>query len=534
MATYSDAYSAIADLNLWFKQRDDDALVLADIPSLLPLRWTDFKDNWEFIKEDLENKLNNSFDPDLAATQLQTMTDFINSQRTAAVVVNPFDDSTILNRFYAIFDLVGVNSLELSTEEEQIIEDEKSRVEAFIRTDFEEIRDAIAKERDDLADIVGLTDADYNRIYDRSAVPEQITVTLADIELMKQLMDSIISVEFILANSFSLEPDLIDPFVLARQNANNSEIEIGNYSSGVLVRLEYGQSLQQLAGIHLGDPDKWIDIAIANGLKAPYIDEIGEKLSLLSNGDGNQINLASTDTEGESNLDKLFIGQVILLKSDTEKFSDQRIILNIKVIPISGELVLELDGEPDLNRYKINEDAHIRVFKPNTINSNFFILIPSEDPLPDSRKSEEPFFLKNAGEDEKRAKIDLALSNTADLIFTSTDDVQLSYGLDNAVQAVQLKISIQQGSLSRHRDFGLIDITGRTNQNISQLKNVLTSSIVEQIAADDRFDRIERLNIRQLLTNDDLGTAPSGFAIELSVRLAGSGRVIPISFTVSK
>ena len=83
-------YAAMADLNLWYKQSDGDKYMLSDIPSIISLRWKVFKDTWEFIKEDLEKRTQESFDPDLLVQNIADMTNFIDSQRTSTSVVNPF------------------------------------------------------------------------------------------------------------------------------------------------------------------------------------------------------------------------------------------------------------------------------------------------------------------------------------------------------------------------------------------------------------------------------------------------------------
>ena len=56
---------------------------------------------------------------------------------------------------------------------------------------------------------------------------------------MFELQESIKAVNFILANSFSLDTSAVDPFALARQNANNPDIDINDYFSGSLVKLNY-------------------------------------------------------------------------------------------------------------------------------------------------------------------------------------------------------------------------------------------------------------------------------------------------------
>src|SRR5690606_33345440 len=156
----------------------------------------------------------------------------------------------------------------------------------------------------------------------------QISATITDANYMLTVQEGIKSVDYILANYFANEA-AIDPFALARANADNPDINIDQYSSGRLVKLEYGEDLQSLAYKHLGDADRWIDIAIANGLKPPYLDEVGERIPLIANGDGNQINLSGTDINGNLNIDKLYINQVIFIKSDIEVSADQRKIINL-------------------------------------------------------------------------------------------------------------------------------------------------------------------------------------------------------------
>ena len=54
-ATLKDSYQGIADVNLWLKTRTGDTLYLSDIPSVIPLRWPYFRDNWDFIKQNIIN-----------------------------------------------------------------------------------------------------------------------------------------------------------------------------------------------------------------------------------------------------------------------------------------------------------------------------------------------------------------------------------------------------------------------------------------------------------------------------------------------
>lgn len=528
---FENSLSSLSELDLWYKLQTGETLKLSDVPEIINLRWNYFRDNWEKIRQRYVESISTYPDSDLLRTHIDTFSEFVASQRASMSSRNPFDSDNIIIRFYTIFDTTDLNSVQLSFEERKIIDEKKRRIGAYTRGNFLEIREQLKAERDNIADKVGTTDPDYNRIFNRSSQPARVDIRNRDINRMHELQEAIKSVDFILANSFSLEENIVDPFALARQNANNPEIDIPTYFSGQLVKLNYEESLQSLANRTLGDPNKWIDIAITNGLKPPYIDEVGEKIPLISNASGNQLNIAETNVDNEFNSDKLSVGQILLLQSDVETFPEQRVIGNIREVPVSGEIILELEGEPNLDRYKVSENAHIRIFKPNTVNSSFLVMIPSLTEIEDTLENDIPWFLKGKDGVEKRQKVDLNIGENGDLSFGPTGDLQLSFGLTNAIQAVRLKMSVELGELRRHSDFGLPPVVGLKNTQVGNVRKILTDSINRMISEDERFSTIERLDVAYRGKANN--TAPSLVSVDLIVRLAGTGQLIPINFEVN-
>jgi hypothetical protein len=529
---FEGSLSGLSRLDLWYKVTGNEELYLSDITEIIRLRWPYFRDNWEFLKDKYLGLMKTYSDPKLLQTQINNFSEFVESQRNSKTNKNPFENSDIIPRFYSIFDSTTINSVSLTYEERQIVENKKREVNAYTRGDFLAIRDQLAKERDQIADRDGTTDPDYNRVFNRSPLEARVDINNKDINKMYQLQEAIKSTDFILANSFSLSTATIDPFALAKSNANNPAIDIQSYSSGYLTKLNYGEDLQALAARTLDSPDKWIDIAITNGLKAPYIDEVGERLFLISNASGNQINIAETDINNNLNIDKLSIGQVVLLQSTTQTFPEQRTIQNITQVPISGEIIIELAGESNLDRYKLSESAYVRVFKPNTINSSFYIMIPSTLPLDDTSKSDTPWFLQGSDGTDKRQKVDLNIDENGDLNFNSTGDLQLSYAMTNAVQAIKLKMMVEAGELRRHPEFGLNPVVGLTNANIALTRQILTNSISKMIQADERFASIDTLDITYGTGVDS--NFPTVININLIVKLAGSGQLLPVTFSINK
>jgi len=525
MSAIGTAFKNLGELRIWFNDKSGAALTLADMPEVIPLRWTYFRDNWEFILDSLTARLSTYAYPDILGDQINSLGNLIRIQRNdTSKHINPFLRSNILNTYYAVWENIDFTGIPPTKEENLLVNNKLLRIRRFIKTDFLSIRQSLVDGRNEIADTVGLLDIDYNTAFDRSSTAQLRDARIKDITDMQTLQQAIMSVDFILANTASLSTTTVDPFALARANANNPDINIQTGLSGQLVRMFFGDDLQAIAVRYLGDSERWIEIAIANGLKPPYIDEIGKAIPIISNGSDSRLNIAKLDGLGMPNIEKLYINQVVFLQSTTVKFPDQRSIINIKEIPISGEIVVELSGEANLDVYKTIDGAYVRVFKPNTINSNFLIMLPQPDRISQSSTKETPFFLASKSEDEKRAGVDLLLNTTNDLVFTASGDFQLNFGLANAMQAMQLKMLSEKGQSFRHPNFGLPSVIGVKATDPNNIKDVLITGINSMVAADSRFSRIETLDV-----SVDQGSA----IISLVVKLAGSGSLLPINFVVN-
>lgn len=521
----STGFSGISDLNLWFKLKEGSDLYLSDLQAIIKLRFPYIVENWQIIKGKLLDELSSYGDPFRLQKEVDSFSSLVATQLAGSSVIP--SETSLLSKFYTIFDSILINDAPISKREQEILTAEQVRVLAFTKSKFLQMRIDFTAARDQIADSIGGNDADYNRIYSRASGAKTLNKSIDEIQSSAQFQTAIDSVDFILANEEILKKTAaIDPFALARVNANNPEFNISSYSSGKLIRMEYGETLQKLAARTLSNPDLWIDIAIANGLKPPYVDEVGTSVFLISNGSGNRINLSKTDSLGNFNRDKFYLNQIIMLQSNVERSPDQRIINSISEIPVSGELVIELSGDEDLAKYKTQDKAYLRVFAPQTINSTLFVLIPNKEVIPGNIKTSTPWFLRSKGEDERRAGVDLYVDEKGDLQFTPSGDIQLSYGAANGIQALLILLSTELGSLTRHQDYGISSNIGSKNIRATAIKQKMAESVSKQILNDSRFDRLKTLSVQSL-------DGASGYQVFVEVILAGGNSVIPITFTVN-
>lgn len=533
MGAIDTAYASYSDLNLWIKVKNNDTLKLSDVPAILTLRFSYIVENWSRLRPTILDRVSMSNDPSRMQGELDKFDVFVKfAVAQKNLMLQNINSKELLARYYTVIDQMYVSDIPMSQNEISIVQQEQQRVSGFNKNNFLAIREDLVAGRDAVADTIGTTDATYNEIFNRSALPQLLSPSVTDLISAFLFHNGINVVDGILANQTNLYSQAgIDPFAFARANANNTDIDINSYAAGVLVKLNYGETIQALALRTLGSTDRWPEIAIANGLKPPYIDEVGQKILLLSNGRGDQIVLPGKDEFGVFNKEKLVLNQIVILQSNTEPLPDQRVILSIQEIPISGDLVIQLSGAQDLDKYKTAENANIRIYQKNTINSNFFVLIPNQAPIPPGLNVPTPWFLRSKSQDEKNAGVDVLLNDSGDLMFTSSGDIKLSYGAENAIQAIKILMSTLQGDLFRHPDYGIANVVGDQNFQPDIVQQRLTDSIARQILSDSRFSRLDNLTVQYV---SEATGGPLSLKVSLGVILAGGGdSVIPISFGIN-
>lgn len=127
---------------------------------------------------------------------------------------------------------------------------------------------------------------------------------------------------------------------------------------------------------------------------------------------------------------------------------------------------------------------------------------------------------KNLTQLEKNLGIDLALSNSFDLILNNNGDFKLSYGLLNARQAIRILINTERGELKYHPQFGIGIKPGEKNTFDA---NDIYDDISQAILSDPRFSNFTDPSIiiegSSIIINGNINIANSNISAPLSLYL---------------
>jgi hypothetical protein len=521
MAEETTKYPSLADvyrdLTLFFKIDNDDQLALSDFPKIAEGRWEYFRQNWDFIKEDVLTRLQNlpdSLGRTGAIVQYGLFTSLIDRQRSSPQ--NPLANPANMRKFKDLFDNIFIADLQITPPEQSIIDRDIQRVSQLQKDDFYQMRERARITHDKTADSLGLGDADYDALLDRVPGPSFLTFKFSDFVVLTSLLTLKNTITSLIPMSF-VSNERPDPFLQIRTALNNPGIPMNTYTSGFIIPFPAGATLERVAAQYLGNADSWMEIAVANGLQFPFVDEVGERVMMSINGIGNVAILPLSESENFGVDDEVFVGS-------SAKPLSRRKILNIEKDVNNDQLLLTLDGAANLQTYTTTQRGFVFHYKRNTVNASKFIMIPTTDVVGFPINASEPWFIKNLSQDLKNMGVDLAISIDNDLIFDNSDDLQLTYGLANAAQAATLKMNVKARELLRNPNFGFEEIAGRFNN--SEITDSLLLLFVETaLAGDDRFNGIDGFSF---------SITQNAVFINASIKLAGSEASIPITFQIPK
>lgn len=410
---------------------------------------------------------------------------------------------------FSLMDEVPLSSMRLNPAQQRKVDNALTESRSLTVDDLKTFRATIQELATQLSNNFGSGDAYYNSIYGKAAPKTRLqAMTLDEYDILKTLYDVMSSYDILTATT---ELDDLNKQTNMEYVANLADLSGINFelpNSKVLVPVPFGLTIEAIAARYLGDPQRWLEIVTLNNLRDPYIDEDGFKNYLLSNASGRQLTI--------DNIDNMYIGQRVLIKSLTQAQTARK-ILDIDKLSDTSYLIT-LDGEADLDNYLLADSAYLQAYLPGTVNSQQKIFIPSDIEVPTDPNIVTPSSVQ--GDPYLGlSKVDWLLTDTGDVAVNSFGDFRFSVGITNLIQALKIKIGTPKGSKLTHPEFGLGIRAGIINSEVD-IQDIY-NSITKLIEEDPRFQGLSGL---QLSINGPV------MSISMGVVLAGQNGVYPLTF----
>jgi hypothetical protein len=411
---------------------------------------------------------------------------------------------------FAYFSTVRPSDLNLRPATIQKIEAERKKVRDLKRKDFETFRDQFSRVLADFSDFVGAGDSTYTKTYGLPARTTTRTPTDDEWDVIYSLNEVLQGVDSLAASS-SVNKDQVTSMDYVAGLASRSGIAFQVPRSKFAVAFPYGSTLEQLSQTYLGTPNRWHEIATLNGLQAPYVDEVGIKISLTANGNGNRVWVADASN--------LFSGQKVWITSSGVLRESRRVQ---SVSQVGQQWLVQLDGNLDLSKYTVAAQAYLQCFTPFTINSQQQIYIPS-----DVESDDTDFLTKQIpGIDYfdplvRSCGIDFLLTPNNDLVITPDGDGRYAVGLTNQIQKIRLALSTPRGSLMNHPEYGMDIKPGTSTADLSAQQ--IFSGISQMFAGDPSFTGVKAVSV---VKNGNL------VSVKLSVGITGTSQLIPVQVEI--
>jgi hypothetical protein len=406
----------------------------------------------------------------------------------------------------SLAEALPIQSLSLPADAIRDINKDLERVRKLTRKDFEQHTLTLQSLSDRISFLLGAGDPTYAETYNVPVQSDHITSTV-DWNVLSALDDSISIMQQFAATadgSPTQGSTILDVF---GDLAISSGIAWTKPVSKFAVPVPYGTTLEVLSSTYLGNPNRWMEIAALNGLREPYVDEIGYTLPLLSNGQGNTI-VVSYNSD-------LFVGKTIWITS-TATNKIKATIEGISVI--GGSATLKLSE--NVSAYLVSNSATIEAFLSGTTNSRYQIWIPSDrDPL-----NEEDVIKKDIQNIDVTdpmvgiCGVDVLLDSAGDLVVSNGDIIIVS-GINNVMQWVSTVFGIKQGELLQHPSVGLPIEVGMSLADFSAQD--LLKAIKKMLQNDATFSRIDKIKVTQRE-----GVA----SIDISAVVTGTFQPLPLSY----
>lgn len=357
---------------------------------------------------------------------------------------------------FTIFAQLEARRLKLAPQTQAKVAAEIRRVRAFRRQDFLERQRNIQSAMADFSDAIGLGSATFDDITGHIPRAASRTATDEDFEALWAMNSALMAFDKLLLSNETQSSRLnAVEFVAGLARANG--IAFTTPTAKFAVPFPYGGTLERLAAQHLGNPNRWHEIATLNGLRAPYVDETGFEQPLLTNGSGNVVNVADVTN--------LFVGQPVTISANNRQRTSRRITAINKIT--SGFYQVSVNGDPDLSAFSIAAAASLHAYLPDTVNSNQQLFIPSPRAVNPELVNRDVAGVASFQTLLDAGGVDMALTSSGDLIVTPEGDTPWAVGLQNLIQRIRIIFATPRGSLLQHPGVGLAIPPGISTADLS-------------------------------------------------------------------
>lgn len=416
-----------------------------------------------------------------------------------------------------LFDNITLTPGMLSKENQRRSQQRDAKLKSLTRLDYERYRDQLLAGAAVYANAVGASNDSYNATYGITSPKQTIrnNPTANDMAFLGLLNDMATQISNLAVASSestnSATPALMDTVAVL---AGKSGIQFNIPTSRYPVPFPYGSTLEQIATTYLGDPNRWMEIATLNELRAPFVDELGFEVSLTGNGATNKVIVGSATD--------LAVGQTVWLKSNTVSVTKRQITEILELSPYSWQI--SLDGDSNLSVYTTADSASFHTFKPHTVNSQMMLYVPSlqaptgtKGPVKDIPGVDALDKLLDIG------GIDLLLGSDNDLVIPTDGSGRYSAGLVNLIQQLKLILTTTRGEIVQHPNIG----------------GSLVGSILGDISAADIANQVKQI----LKSDETFGNFDSqikvdikGPAVEIQIamNIIGTKQYVPVKIVLPR